>query len=433
MTTIVRNPKPNRVFSNNEIIVGGAIYFLIVGGTFHNILSYLALIASIVVIMFCSQEKFLSLLMFIMPFATIFKASPNSQSFFTYLTLVYVLFCVFKNCKIDYKFLSWIVIFAIFLVFQMFLSFNILRTIKFVFNVLLIYFATSLVTSENDKKIYVSFILGIVISSITAYINVIPNLTEYIGAKDLGHYYDEMVRFSGLYADPNYYSINVIISLCLAVILNCKNKMSSISAALFSVILLAFAIMTYSKSAFLILILPLSLLLYFKFKNRQYIFVSIIVIAFSIFAMFLLSGKIEALNIVLSRITESNDLSTLTTGRLELWLSYLDFFKNNILSMLFGVGFGGELVAEMAAHNSYIDMIYYLGLLGSMLLISLIVRLFKYKQASFKKNILNYSILIVILIMYFFLSELFYFDWAFHFIIAILVFKTNFNKSKKEV
>ena len=114
--------------------------------------------------------------------------------------------------------------------------------------------------------------------------------------------------------------------------------------------------------------------------------------------------------------------------RSDIWQSYCEFFLDNPFSTLFGGGFGAQYWQRHAAHNTYIDLIYYLGIIGTVLLALVFYALIKIRKGPSKSNLLNYSVWICIVLMYFFLSELFYVDWAFHIIIAICVSKMDMTK-----
>ena len=141
----------------------------------------------------------------------------------------------------------------------------------------------------------------------------------------------------------------------------------------------------------------------------------------------LFSGEIELFNGILYRITSANDISSLTTGRFDIWINYLSFLFDNLGRFLFGGGLGAEMLNKRVAHNTYIDLLYYLGILGTTLLITVFLTITSPKKNTAKLNLLNYSIWICIGVMYFFLSELFYFDCAFHIVIAIMVSKVDMN------
>ena len=405
------------------------VCLLIVVGTFNDAFDYFAILISLSVVLFLKEDA-LGFLTFIMPFANVFNRGPDTQSFFTYIFLFYVLWCFFTSKKISHSFLfSFLCLFA-FLVLQMTISLNILRTVKFAANLGFIYLAISAQTEKENNKVFLFYILGIVISSAVVALNLIP--AEYITAKKLGNVQDEIVRFSGVYGDPNYYSVNLIISLCLIVILNHRRRLPAILAIGLAALLVTFAIMTFSKSVFLMMLLPLLMLLYSKIKQRKYLVLIILLIATVILMINILAGKIEAFEMVLSRFEGEEDAASLTTGRTDIWASYMQYLKQNLKVLILGAGFSGQLLNEVAPHNTYIDLFYYMGLAGTFLLIVVLVSILKTGAAPSKKNLLNYSVFLSIAIMYFFLSELFYFDWPFHITLAILTLKTNMLESKKD-
>lgn len=397
------------------------VIIAIIAGTFSSIFSYAALLLSLMAILTLSEEDAVCFLTFIMSFANIFKSSPEAQSFFTYLLLFYVLWALFKRGRMDTNFLLSLTFLVAFLAAQSLISFHAFRLIKFLANILFIYIAINTSMQGGNKKLYLSYVLGTALSSLTAALNIIPNQIKYIGSKDLGILYDDLVRFSGLYGDPNYYSVNLIISLCLIVVLHHKKQLGATAALLLSALMVGFAVMTVSKSAFLMLLLPLLMLLYSKIKSRKYFAFAVLLIIGAGLAISILAGKIELLDPLLSRFEAGN----LTTGRADLWKNYADYFQKNPLNFIFGVGFGGALVGVKAAHNTYIDILYYLGLVGTIPLIAVFVAITNKQKSIGRRNLLNYGVILCIMFMYFFLSELFYFDWAFHIMIAILVAKMN--------
>lgn len=414
--------------SNRIYLLSFAVCFAIVAGTFNNKFSYLALAISLASIVLLNEDDAICFMMVVMSFANIFKTSPGGQSFFTYLMLFFVLWYFAKSRRIYKTLLITMALLLVYLVFQIYFSFHILRTIKFAANILFIYFALSYCTVDNIRKMFVFYIFGVVVTSSLSAFGVIPNLSDYIGLKEMMLQGEKIVRFAGMYADPNYYTINLIISLCLIVILGHKKLIGVIPSVGLSALLIFFAGMTASKSAFLMLVLPLCFLIYSKLKKRNY-FVLLVVAVLSIVAVNLLfSGKIEIFNNALSRIDNAADVNSLTTGRSNIWISYCEFFLDHPVSTLFGRGFGAQLWQSHGAHNTYIDMIYYLGIVGTLLLLLVFYALIKIRKGPSKFNLLNYSVWICVAIMYFFLSELFYFDWAFHILIAICVFKMDMTK-----
>ncbi|MBQ8027367.1 MAG: O-antigen ligase family protein [Clostridia bacterium] len=236
-----------------------------------------------------------------------------------------------------------------------------------------------------------------------------------------------VVRFSGLYSDPNYYAVGMIISLCLLIVLFHRSGMKPLSAVVFAVPIVYFLIQTYSKSAIIMIVVAIAFLVYSFCKKRNYFVVIVITAATALIAVLAFSGWIPALQTVVERFMASDtaegmDVSKLTTGRADLWQSYAKHVITNIEVGLFGEGISSSTLGAQPAHNTYLDVFYYLGCAGgSLLFLSLAAILEQSRLVAMKRNFLNYSVLICILIMYFFLSELFYFDPPFQIFLAFTV------------
>lgn len=420
---------------NNKIrwAISALLALLILFGTFNSIFSIAAFLICGLMLVFVDKESTLYQMFFILPMANIFKMSPGSQSFFTILLLAYVVL----HMVLPRKATLLVVLFALYVVIGELWadSFNLFRTIKLICNLL---FLSSILNSEvklKNKEIFFSYISGnIVASTISIMDSSFFNVESYIGRKEIaGNIAQDVERFAGLYEDPNYYSIGLIISLCLVVILFYRREIKPIFGFLLSVVMVYFLLQTYSKSALIMMALPVILLLYALIKDKKYV-LSIFIVFSALLTIFLaFSGKIPALELVIERIRESEtavggtDINALTTGRLDIWIMYIEYFINHIRSAVFGVSISADLVEGSAAHNTYIDVFYHLGVLGGTLLVSILAVISRQsRHIHLRRNFLNYSIMICIGIMYFFLSELFYFDTPFQIFIAFSVLNLPF-------
>lgn len=413
--------------------ISALLTLLILFGTYNSIFSIAAFLVCGLMVIFVDKEATLYQMFFILPMANIFKMSPGSQSFFTILLLAYVVL----HMVLPRKATLLVVLFALYVVIGELWadSFNLFRTIKLICNLL---FLSSILNSEvklKNKEIFFSYISGnIVASTISIMDSSFFNVESYIGRKEIaGNIAQDVERFAGLYEDPNYYSIGLIISLCLVVILFYRREIKPIFGFLLSVVMVYFLLQTYSKSALIMMALPVILLLYVLIKDKKYV-LSIFIVFSALLTIFLaFSGKIPALELVIERIRESEtsvggtDINALTTGRLDIWIMYIEYFINHIRSAIFGVSISADLVEGSAAHNTYIDVFYHLGVLGGTLLVSILAVISRQsRHIHLRRNFLNYSIMICIGIMYFFLSELFYFDTPFQIFIAFSVLNLPF-------
>ena len=430
-----------RTFNINPIWVTIAVCGSIILGTYNVAFSYMAFVLSVFSLFVLSPEDALAFMFFIMPFASIFKNVPGGTSFYTYLIFFYVAYNMLLNPKINKNFFIRFMFLGIYIVAQMFMSINLSRMIKFMTSFLLVYYALNADLKKDGKRILLYYIIAVILASLVSAFNIIPNLDEYIVRKALGGTEKTVIRFAGLYDDPNYYSINIIICLCLIVVLNNKKYLSNLSSVALAGGLLYFAVMTISKSGFLMLFLPLTMLLYSKIKTKRYFVFVMLLMATIVCLIALAEGRLVFFDMILSRFRQDEDISDLTTGRTDIWVAYFKYLFENPRQLFVGGGInpkllGGFFIGEkqylMGPHNTYIDMVYYFGCIGMIFLILTLKSLFKYKKKKIPRNFLNYSVLLSIVIMSMFLSKLFTFDTPFQIILAIIVMNIDFRDSKVE-
>ncbi len=413
--------------------ISGLLALLILFGTFRNVFSLAAFLIMGLMLVFCDKETNLLQIFFVMPLANIFKLSPDAQSFFTIVILVYVVLHLVLPRKATFI----VILFAIYVVIGQLLSgeLYLFRAIKFIFNFLFLSSVLNDRVEVRDKEIYLSYIVGNLFSSIFGLLDSSYfKIENYIGVAEFGDpdSGELVTRFTGLYADPNYYTVGIIVSLCLVVVLLHRKEISGLFCIITSVSFIYFLILTYSKSAIIMLALPFFVVLY-SFRKKGNYFSIVILLALLIVAVIMVfTGKIDALDIVIERFlnsetTEGVDIDSLTTGRLSLWIMYSEHLLENIEIGFFGSGIGSAVLGR-PSHNTYIDIIYYLGAFGGVLLFAILIAISEQsRKVAIKRNIMNYSVIMCIVIMYFFLSELFYFDPPFHIYLAITVLNTPMN------
>ncbi len=416
--------------------LSAVLALLILFGTFRNVFSLAAFLGCCLMIFFFDRESILLQLFFIMPMANIFKLAPGVQSFFTVLLLLYVVL----HLVLPRKATTVIIIFAIYVVIGELMAgqFNLFRTIKLICNIL---FLSSILNAEvkiNHKQIFLSYIVGNVAASFMGMMDSgYFKIRSYIGTEELGNpnLGNVVTRFTGLYTDPNYYAVGLIISLCLLVVLFHRKEMKIMPIVILVVPIIYFLIQTYSKSALIMLFVPLFFLIYSFHQKKNYLAAMALIISALIVIILALSGQIPALEVVLKRISDSEtaegvDINSLTTGRFSLWLMYIKHLIQNIRTGFFGSGISAGYLNGRAAHNVYLDVFYFLGSVGGALLLTILsVISGQSRRVLMKRNIMNYSIILCVVSMYFFLSELFYFDPPFHIFLAFMVLNLPMKES----
>lgn len=421
---VIHKQKDKRI----KWILSFLIFLLIFMGTYVRMVSLIAFVVFAYVLVFCDSKDVAFVIMFTMAFANIFKMSPTSQSMFTYIILGYVVYELIiggRGCSNEF----WVAFVGLicFLLLQSLISSNLLRAIKFVANFLFLYFAMY-DTVGNERDVFLAYIIGMILASAIAWLNLVPHLDLYRVSTVVLTEEGSANRFSGLYPDPNPYSINIIIALCLAVILHYKKQIKLVSFILICLALLTGAILTYSKSALLMLVIPVLMFLYTNQKFGRYGVQITCVVGFILIVIYALMGKVDFLATVMDRLKGANNLSELTTGRSKIWGNYIANFLQEPIYILIGRGIDAPLVKGKGSHNTYIETIYYLGIIGTFFVTRMIYIITKdFQTLQVGKNFLNYSVTIVVLVMYFFLGQLFQFDLPFHALIAILVFNMRFS------
>ncbi len=416
---------------------------LILFGTYHNIFSLAAFLMFALVLVFCDRESVLLQIFFVMPMANIFKLSPGTQSFFTVLILAYVV----VNFVLPRRATALVFLFGLYVVITQLVSgeFHLFRTIKLVCHIL---FLSSVLNSEvkiRHREVFLSFITGNLVASFFGMLDSgFFRIVEYIGTKEVGEIRPEegeeaIIRFAGLYADPNYYAIGIIISMCLLVILYYRNEINPFFAAICAVPMVYFLVQTYSKSALFMMAVPFVYLLYSFAKKKKYFLIMIMLVAAVMLLILAFSGRIAALDVVISRIAASDtgsgtDINKLTTGRFNLWITYLNYLISNIRTSIFGDGIAAPLINGRASHSTYIDIFYHLGAVGGGLLMACLATISSQsRHFNIRRNIMNYSVMLCIAVMYFFLGELFYFDPPFQIFLAFVVLNLPLKNNAEEL
>ena len=405
------------------------IALLIVFGTHSSLFAYAALGLSAVYLVMAGVDEALYLLVFLLNMANIFKPGPDSTSFYTYLIFLYVLRVILQKRQLE----PLILLFAAYLVIIQIVNQNIdaLKTIKLIVYMLLISYVMNNKETFRMDRILAFYVAGVLLASVVTYLDSdffrisALSLTKQLGRS---YGYGDVARFSGLDTDPNYYSVAVIISMCIVVLFYHKKKINAVLMIAILSGLFSFVIQTYSKSAFLMSALPIVVLLYGNAKAKRKGMQIFFVVLLGAVGLYMLSGKADFLDIIMTRFSAGKtDVGSLTTGRSVIWNQYFNDFREHILRLFFGVGVSSPFARSHAAHNTYIEMLHSVGVIGSMLfLVSLRTPI---RATKVRKNLLNYSIGFCIFVMYFFLSEMFYYDSVFHLLIAKIVFDMDFDFS----
>lgn len=376
-------------------------------------------------------------------FASLFKVlNITEMSLLTVIMLLYILKKVVYTKKYRARFfVPFIGLLGLQLVIQGANGqIDINRNIKFFETYLYIYFAVLAVSlnenhSDNDnssqwKSVFVSFVSGVIISSFIRFLDgEIFNISKFVTEKSstLGIGSIVYVRFSGLYGDPNYYAVNLILGMSITCFMYAKKNIKPWIVYVLLFLFTVLSILTRSKSAFLMLCLPILMMLYINHKQHNTFLQILLIISLGSVIILVASGRILWFSSITNRFVADTDLNALTTGRTGIWTYYINYLRNNPIKLLFGNGLSASILGTRGTHNTYLDILYYLGIIPGLFYVYMVFSLFRLNGISIKRNFINYCGIITISIMYFFLGCLFDIDMSTNIIIMIIMYNTTTN------
>lgn len=388
-----------------------------------NVFIYPLFIFAVIVFIFAQFKTCLTLLFFLFPFANIIKLQPGQISLFTFLFVIFAVRVVLRKGALKRRFLFCVVLFAIYaFMFSGFGKFILIATMVCGF---IMVHETCDSDDYDFKEVLFAFCFGLILSStIGLFRESLPIVDSYITAishkVDQGEYVE---RFLGLNSNPNYYSMDISVVLsCLAVIM-IKEQKQGVSALLF-VVLTVFGLMSVSKSFLISLIILFALLVGNGIKKGGKSFLKIL-FAFILIFLVVYYFAHDSIDTYFLRFdySGSGDISEITTGRSDIWFKYLKAIVYDLKTLFLGHGVGSKILGYKAAHNTYIEGLYGLGLLGMLMFLivmhtAITVKLQKYKYTNF--------IPILILLIRFFGIGLFFNDALWYYLmISCLLYKSD--------
>ena len=329
------------------------------------LLCFLALVAWAAI-----QNTAMPVMLFFLPFSPLLKIRPGTISLFTVaLLMIYAIYTVTGSRQVKVLHLiPALLIIVLTLIVKAAYNYEIDNTyIMFTVTLLLVPFLTRELDGGYDFYwLTIFFTLGICLAAITAqYLTVFPFIARYIDVNtNLG-----FARRSGYMGDPNFYSghITAALSAILVLILNNDKRKKMFVLIPLACLLLYCGLMSVSKS-FLLIAASLLLLwmvdLWFQ-KGKMSVKVTLI-ITLVIVGGFLLSSTVftDMLDVVLSRFGQDNNLSDFTTGRTDVWSTYVTAMFEDPLLLLFGRGCTDVIIGEKPTHNTILEIMFQLGLIG---------------------------------------------------------------------
>lgn len=365
-------------------------------------------------------------LFFLFPYTMIYKYSIASTSLFTYLTLVFmIVFLYKKNFRIHRNFVLCFAILSVYLVIGV--GNNFTDLIKLLSMSVIAGLFTSLINRRNFSNIVLYVCLGTVTSSLIglrkaswpALASFFTNLkSEYINGV-------ETYRFTGLYMDPNYFSILVIICLISLLTFAFKKEIKSVTAIILSIALVYFGVLTYSRIFYLTLLAALFCVLILRMKSTGKIIGSVVLFLAILIAGIYFANKAGILSNIMYRFSATD----ITNNRTNIWSQYIDYFNSSVKTLLFGDGIGAAYYNGVGPHNTYIELVYFLGIIGSVIYISMYACILNMGKCVAKRKFVNYSLLLILMVMSASLGMLFSNDFGFLMMLVWVFMNTDIGKN----
>lgn len=334
-------------------------------------------------------------LFFLLPFTVIFKLSPGSTSLFAYLMIVTGVVLLLRKRSIHAMPLVLVMMFAVYAIIGM--RGNYTTVAKMVSGIILLYVFVTSIAPENFKNHIMSFSLGVLGSSIIGTMkDTWGRLTVYFN--DIDYVYVDGIRslrFSGLNYDPNYYSIAVIIAvfLCLRLLFNKEGSKLFLGSLIVSMI--TFGFISYSKMFLLALLLVGVIFAFYRMKSPKQLLMTIISAVCIVVLFYWWANSSGYLSTMLERLS-GDDIST---GRFDIWAGYLDYILGSPMTLLFGDGLGSPYYLSHGPHNSYIELIFFLGVVGGALLVLTITSIISSVRYIKRRKFIDRALVLLFFIM----------------------------------
>lgn len=368
----------------------------------------------------CTKNYTLPILLFFLPWSPILRTGPDSFSFFTFGQ---VLVCAISVLKKQFRFKRYHIVCAVVLMVLTLVSKLVdgssLSFDYFAFIMLILLFPV--VKEEWTQKQYdfyrivTGFSLGIIIAALSAmFFANAPSISRFIKVDS----YLTIIRRCGFYGDANFYTaqITAAMSGCFALLLKEEKKSRVAFLSLLLVLMIYCGFLSGSKSFVLVTACIMLLWLISFIRMRGKVALKIILFTgLALLTVYIVTSAVfkGLLDVIILRFSSSDDLDSFTTGRIELWQTYiLEIFKN-IKVFFFGKGFTNIKLNDRGSHSTVIQCLYQFGLVGMAVLLFWVVCFYRdtsHQHLRIKRLTLNLTMVLVGVILPWLAIDILFFD-----------------------
>ena len=266
--------------------------------------------------------------------------------------------------------------------------------------------------AESAERSTKAFCWSVIATSVYALLfRNTPQIVAIRGVEDVAIWGTNIMRFSGLIRDSNYYMTMLLAGMAAL----CKLKETGKTGTLWfwgqMLVMTMFGILTYSKTFFLMTIVLGGIYIVWQFWSKKVFRGMIFTILGIVAGAYLLLSDNSPFAVVLERFTSGSSLSAITTGRSDLYIRYWNVITENIWNFLFGLGLSAPMLGK-GTHMLYLEMIYYVGVTGMILILSLFFSMVQDLQKNNpqirkQKLIAKYAVVFIVVLQYLTLQGLF--------------------------
>lgn len=331
----------------------------------------------------CTKELSLPVLMFFLPWSTVLKLQYGSMTFFTVALILITLFLsIKKHAKFRLLYIAIALMMMITTLIAKQIDGNMFDASYIMFIFLLAFFP--LVADKENRyddfyTLSVFFALGVILAALAAKnLAGFPNISRFIEVEQ----YQQITRRSGFYGDPNFYSAHI--SCCIAamflLLLHEQKKLHRAIVIISIPLLLYCGFLSASKSFIVVLMITVLiwLVMFMVSKQPKGAKIALVLLtAIGVLIIFSSNSFDELFKVIGIRFSYNSSVSDLTTGRTDLWVKYIKEILADAKIFLIGKGFTNIKFSGKSTHNTIIQSVYQLGIIGTLLLIAWFITLTK--------------------------------------------------------
>lgn len=385
------------------------IFFMIFWSFNINYFSYIGLLFYFIPLLFLNFTKCIQIYYFLLPNISLFKLGTYSLALSSVFSLL-LLFKILINKKFRVNLFTLLLLIAYFItsIVTYLVAKNNLtilsQEVRVIIDILIV-FSILEINKANLRNLFQNisnaFIIGCMATSLSGVFYVLTKNIKLDG-----------YRLEAVNSDPNYFSLCMAfaISLILLKIFHYGTKNYDLFILLFLTIS---GLMSLSRGYIIAMAINILFFMYlFLISSKMSLLKRISIIVLLIFTIMVMNDFLynlyqHFLNRTLSEETSGG------SGRIDIWIFYLEKTFSSIRNILFGLGapneklFGSNIFSVQ--HNIYLELFTGKGIVGTVIVISLYIHLYKTikKFTKAKQNdIISFFPLITIAIGFMFLNGL---------------------------